>query len=239
MKINLLLLSLILLVGCFSSKQVDIDSLEKEIASLQIKCAGLETKQAELYSKYEESLVNIDTNKASIQELYKKTVQLSQEVDEINIVLKNKAYSVSALTDVRAPSKLYENAYNDFLIGKYEVAIMGFKAFIKQYKEHELAVQAQYYIAEALYSQNKFVDAYEEYSKVETNYPNSEFISSSRLKMALCLELLGKKQESIIVLQSILKDFPNSSEVFAAKEKIKIYNTKANGKEKNNNKNKN
>lgn len=239
MKINLLLLSLFLFVGCFSSRQVDIDSLEKEIASLQIKCAGLETKQAELYSKYEENLVNVDTNKASIQELYKKTVQLSQEVDEINIVLKNKAYSASALTDVRVPSKLYENAYNDFLIGKYEVAIMGFKAFIKQYKEHELAVQAQYYIAEALYSQNKFVDAYEEYSKVETNYPNSEFISSSRLKMALCLELLGKKQESIIVLQSILKDFPNSSEVFAAKEKIKIYNTKANGKEKNNNKNKN
>ena len=239
MKINLLLLSLFLFVGCFSSRQVDINSLEKEIASLQIKCAGLETKQAELYSKYEESLVNIDTNKASIQELYKKTVQLSQEVDEINIVLKNKACSASAVTDVRAPSKLYENAYNDFLIGKYEVAIMGFKAFIKQYKEHELAVQAQYYIAEALYSQNKFVDAYEEYSKVETNYPNSEFISSSRLKMALCLELLGKKQESIIVLQSILKDFPSSSEVFAAKEKIKIYNTKANGKEKNNNKNKN
>ena len=239
MKINLLLLSLILLVGCFSSRQVDIDSLEKEIASLQIKCAGLETKQAELYSKYEESLVNIDTNKASIQELYKKTVQLSQKVDEINIVLKNKADSASAVTDVRAPSKLYENAYNDFLIGKYEVAIMGFKAFIKQYKEHELAVQAQYYIAEALYSQNKFVDAYEEYSKVETNYPNSEFISSSRLKMALCLELLGKKQESIIVLQSILKDFPKSSEVFAAKEKIKIYNTKTNGKGKNNNKNKN
>lgn len=239
MKINLLLLSLFLFVGCFSSRQVDINSLEKEIASLQIKCAGLETKQAELYSKYEENLVNVDTNKASIQELYKKTVQLSQEVDEINIVLKNKAYSASALTDVRVPSKLYENAYNDFLIGKYEVAIMGFKAFIKQYKEHELAVQAQYYIAEALYSQNKFVDAYEEYSKVETNYPNSEFISSSRLKMALCLELLGKKQESIIVLQSILKDFPSSSEVFAAKEKIKIYNTKANGKEKNNNKNKN
>ena len=57
--------------------------------------------------------------------------------------------------------------------------------------------------------------------------------------MALCLELLGKKQESIIVLQSILKDFPNSSEVFAEKEKIKIYNTKTNGKGKNNNKNKN
>ena len=238
MKIKLLLLSLILLVGCFSSRQVDIDFLEKEIASLQIKCAGLETKQAELYSKHEENLVNVDTNKASIQELYKKTVQLSQKVDEINIVLKNKAHNASTLTDIRVPSKLYENAYNDFLIGKYEVAIMGLKAFIKQYKEHELAVQAQYYIAEALYSQNKFVDAYEEYSKVETNYPNSEFISSSRLKMALCLELLGKKQESIIVLQSILKDFPNSSEVFAAKEKIKIYNnTKTNGKRKNKNKN--
>lgn len=232
MKINLLLLSLILFMGCVSGGQADIDSLKKEVAKLQIKCSGLESKQAELYSKYEENLVNTDTNKASIQELYKKMVQLSQEVNEIDVALKKKAgNSIFVPTEIQTPTKLYENAYNDFLVGKYEVAMIGFKTFIKQYKEHELAVQAQYYMAESLYSQSKFADAYEEYGKIETNYPNSELISSSRLKMALCLELLEKKKDAVIVLQSILKDFPKSSEAFTAKEKIKIY-TKANGKNK-------
>jgi tol-pal system protein YbgF len=247
MKIYLLLSSLVLLAGCVSSGgQAELDSLKKEISKLQIKCAGLESRQAELYSKFEENLVNTDTNKASIQELYKKTEHLSQEVSEMSVVLKKKTdNNTSTVAEIKVPSKLYENAYNDFLLGKYEVAIMGFKTFIKQYKEHDLAVQAQYYIAESLYSQNKFADAYKEYGKIETNYPNSEFIASSRLKMALCLELLGKEKDSIIVLQSILKNFPKSSEAFTAKEKIKIYNAKdTNGKKKSNtkiikNKNKN
>jgi len=228
---NLLLLPLCLLVGCATSGQVDVNDLKKEVAKLQIKCASLESKQAELYSKYEENLVDMDTNKASIQELYKKTTQLSQEVTDMKVVLKKKTDNAS-VGEIQVPSKMYENAYNDFLVGKYEIAMVGFKSFLKQYREHDLAVQAQYYIAESLYSQSKFADAYEEYKKVELSYPNSEFISSSRLKMALCLELLDKKKESIVVLQSILTDFPKSSEAFTAKEKIKIYNTNTNGQNK-------
>lgn len=231
---NLLLLlsSSVLLFGCVATGQVDVNDLKKEVAKLQIKCASLESKQAELYSKYEENLVNTDTNKASIQELYKKTTQLSQEVADMKVVLKKKADSnVSHTQDSQVPSKMYENAYNDYLMGKYEVAENGFKNFLKQYSEHDLAVQAQYYAAESMYSQNKLEDAYEEYKKIELSYPNSEFVASSRLKMALCLELLGKKNESVVILQSILKDFPKSSEAFTAKEKIKIF-TNTNGKNK-------
>jgi TolA-binding protein len=98
-----------------------------------------------------------------------------------------------------------------------------FKSFLKQYKDHDLSEQAQYYIAESLYSQSKYSEAYEEYKKVEELYPDSKLIPSARLKMALCLELLNKKNDAIIVLQTILTDFPKSAEAFTAKEKIKIY----------------
>ena len=150
---------------------------------------------------------------------------LSQQVKDLEVLVKKQKNGSSSTKsfDVQVPSKIYENAYNDFLLGKYEIAMVGFKSFLKQYKDHDLAVQAQYYIAESLYSQNKWTDAYEEYKKIEKEYPNSEFVSSARLKMALCLELLGKKKDSIVMLQSILQDYPKSAEAFTAKEKIKIY----------------
>lgn len=219
----LLLLPIFTLCSCMTTTfQSDVDELKKEISKLQLKCASLEAKQAEIYSKYEENLVDVDTNKASIQELYKKTSKLSQDLKDFEVVIKNQKND-NVKGNIQLPSKMYENAYNDFLLGKYEIAIVSFKSFLKQYKDHDLAVQAQYYIAESVYSQNKYAEAYEEYKKIEDNYSNTEFIPSARLKMALCLELLNKKDDSIIVLQSILKDYPKSAEAFTAKEKIKIY----------------
>ncbi len=224
-KIILLLPLITFFAACATVEQSGIDELKKEVAKLQIKCANLEARQAEVYSKYEENMVDAETTSASVQELYKKMSGLSQQVKDLEILVKKQKNGSSSAksSDIQVPSKLYENAYNDFLLGKYEIAIVGFKSFLKQYKDHDLAVQAQYYIAESLYSQNKWTDAYEEYKKIEKEYPHSEFVSSARLKMALCLELLGKKKDSIVMLQSILQDYPKSAEAFTAKEKIKIY----------------
>ena len=227
LKNSLFLFSIFFLFGCMATgtQQSDVDYLKKEISQLQIKYANLESKQAELYSKYEENLVDMETNNASIQELYRKTSQLSQKMNDLDISIKNQK-SGSAKSSVQLPSKLYENAYNDFLLGKYEISMVGFKSFLKQYKHHDLAPQAVYYIAEALYSQNKYADAYAEYKKVEKLYPDSELIPSSRLKMALCLELLNRKKESIVVLQSVLSDYPRSAEALTAKQKIRSYTNK-------------
>ncbi len=217
------LFPMFMLCGCMATtSQSNIDDLKKEVSKLQLKCASLESKQAEMYSKFEENLVNTDTANASIQELYKKMAQLSQNLKDMEVTVNNQKKDSSA-GNVQLPSKVYESAYNSFLLGKYEMAIVEFKSFLKQYKDHDLAAQAQYYIAESMYLQNNFADAYEEYKKIESLYPNSEFISASRLKMALCLEQLNKKEDSIIVLQSIIKDYPKSAEAFTAKEKIKIY----------------
>ena len=41
----------------------------------------------------------------------------------------------------------------------------------------------------------EFANAYEEYVKVEENFPACEIVPSSKLKMALCLEKLNKKNK--------------------------------------------
>ncbi len=228
-KIVLFLPFITLFAACAAINNSDssLEELKKEVAKLQIKCADLETRQAESYSKYEENMVDLEIANAAVQELYKKYSKLSQEISDIDVLVKNQKSSASAAgqeSSVQVPSEIYETAYNDFLHGKYELSIFGFKSFLKQYKTHDLAAQAQYYIAESLYSQENWPDAYTEYEKVEKFYSdNREFVPAARLKMALCLELLGQQQNSLAILQSILKDYPRSAEAFTAKEKIKQY----------------
>jgi tol-pal system protein YbgF len=224
-KVLAALFPILFLFGCVTqpASQSDVDYLKKEVSKLQIKFKTLEAKQAEMYSKYEENLVDTDVSSASIQELYKKTSKIAQDLKDLEVVVKNQKSSSDSSKSMQLPSQMYENAYNDFLLGKYEVAIVGFKSLLKQYKDHDLAEQAQYYIGESLYSQTKYSEAYEEYKKVEENYSSSKLIPASRLKMALCLELLNKKNDAVIILQTILTDYPKTAEAFTAKEKIKIY----------------
>jgi tol-pal system protein YbgF len=222
-KITALFFGVFLFAGCATVPQTEITDLKKELAQLQIKFNQLESRQADLFAKYESGQVTNDAINASNQELFKKISQLSQKVQDLEIIQKKSASSSGGAVSVQTPTVIYQNAYNDYLVGKYELALTGFKSFIKKYPEHELAPKVQYYIGECLYSQNNWKDAYEEYKTVDSLYNGSEFSSSARLKMALCLELLGRKQDAQVVFKSILVDYPKSPESFTAKEKLKMY----------------
>jgi len=220
-----LLLSFLFFAGCANiQQQSDLAGIKSDVAQLQVKVESLANKQTDLYSKYENTMVANDTQSATVQELYKKISQLSQRIQDLETVNSKKSGEKVVL-----PSTLYQNAYNDFLMGKYDIALSGFKSFMKKYPEQDLSPQAQYYIGECLYSKEDYANAYDEYVKVEENYPVCDMIPASKLKMAVCLEKLGKQQDAMLVLQSIVLKYPNSPETFTAKEKIKVY---TNGKSK-------
>lgn len=219
------LLLFLCFIGCANmQQQSDLANVKSDVAQLQVKVESLANKQTDLYSKYENSMVANDTQSATIQELYKKISQLSQKIQDLE-TMNSKRNGEKVIL----PSTLYQNAYNDFLMGKYDISLSGFKSFIKKYPEQDLAYQAQYYIGECLYSKEEYANAYDEYVKVEENYPACDIIPSSKLKMAVCLEKLGKQQDAMLVLQSIVLKYPSSPEAFTAKEKIKVY---TNGKSK-------
>jgi len=216
---NFYLLFFILLVGCSSVQQSDVSSIKSDVAQMQVKVESLSNKQTDLYSKYEASMVTNDTNTAQIQDLYKKISQLSQKIQDLQTV----TAKGNTGSEVVIPSTIYQNAYNDFLMRKYDIALSGFRSFIKKYPDQDLAPQAQYYVADCLYLKDDFSSAYKEYEKVEKNYPTCEFVVPSKLKMAICLEKLNKKNDAMLILESIVLNYPNSPEAFTAKEKIKVY----------------
>ncbi|MDR2425844.1 MAG: tol-pal system protein YbgF [Endomicrobium sp.] len=196
--------------------------LKGEIAQMQIQFKELQRNHADLYAKADTEFVTLDVLAASVQDLQTKVSNLTQKIQDLEASAKKR--NRGDIEDAILPSELYQNAYSDYSMGKYDLAYKGFRSFVDKYPNAELAAQAVYFMGECFYSQSKWQSALDEYQKVEQKYQRSEQVAPARLKIALCYELLGKKSQAINVFGSIVKDFPQSSEALTAKEKIRIYN---------------
>lgn len=207
--------------ACVPMSNQEVTGLRGELAQLQIQFKELQRNHADLYAKADTEFVTLDVLSASVQDLQTKVSRLTQKIHDLETSAKKKNRDVG---EAVLPSDIYQNAYSDYSMGKYELAFKGFQSFIDKYPNAELAPQAQYFMGECFYSQSRWQQALDEYRKVEQKYPRSEQTAPSRLKIALCYELLGKKSQAMNVFGSIVKDFPQSSEALTAKEKIRIYN---------------
>jgi tol-pal system protein YbgF len=205
-------------LGCVpaSVNSREVTSLKDEVSQLQIQYRELQQNHADLYVKVDSSLMSLGALNASMQDLQDKISILNQTVHDLNKKIEND-YTESVL-----PSSIYQGAYGDYSMGKYDLAYSGFQSFVDKYPNVELAPQAQFYMGECFYSRSMFDKALEEYEKVEARYKKSDLVSSARLKIAMCYEMLGKSGKLSNVLLSILKDFPQSPEALTAKEKIRI-----------------
>jgi tol-pal system protein YbgF len=120
-----------------------------------------------------------------------------------------------------SPQEVYNMAYSDYLKGNFQLAIDGFKIYKEQFSESPLADNAQYWIGECYFSQEKFEEAIEEFNDLILNYPQGDKISSAYLKKGLSLLELGKKEEALSVFKLMVSKYPLSEETKLAQEKIK------------------
>jgi tol-pal system protein YbgF len=209
--------------ACIPTSNQNVTDLKGEIAQLQIQFKELQRNHADLYAKADTEFVTLDVLAASVQDLQAKVSNLTQKIQDLEAASKKRNRDRD-VGDAILPSELYQNAYSDYSMGKYDLAYKGFQSFVDKYPNAELAPQAIYFMGECFYSASKWQAALDEYQKVEQKYQRSDQVAPARLKIALCYELLSKKSQAMNVFGSIVKDFPQSSEALTAKEKIRIYN---------------
>jgi tol-pal system protein YbgF len=102
----------------------------------------------------------------------------------------------SATTDAaRAgnPKELYETAYGYLLQQDYGSAEASFEEFLRQHPGDRLAADAQYWLGESLYVQQRYKPAGQAFLKVIQNHQASAKVPNSLLKLAMTLEQLGQK----------------------------------------------
>jgi tol-pal system protein YbgF len=114
----------------------------------------------------------------------------------------------------------YASAYELFKEEKFDKARDAFQNFLKQYPDTEYSDNAQFWIAECYYFEKKYENAILEYEKVAKNYPEGDKVPYALLKQGVSLLNLGDKTSAKLILQRVIKDYPNTNQARQAKTKL-------------------
>ncbi len=117
--------------------------------------------------------------------------------------------------------RLLQRAREDYQQGNYEVAIILFKQYLRQYPQSAQAGDAQYWVGESLYAQKEYNAAIVAFDEVIQQYPQNEMVAAATLKVGLSFANLDDKPNARFFLQQVQEKFANSAEAQLATEKLK------------------
>ncbi len=114
----------------------------------------------------------------------------------------------------------YNACYKLFKEGQYVKAREEFLKFLKQYPKTAYSDNAQFWIGETWYVEEKYERAIVEYEKVVKDYPSGDKVPYALLKQGMAFQKLGDKASATIVYQQIVKKYPQTNQARVAKAKL-------------------
>lgn len=185
--------------------QVRLDSLSRQIEQLQSSLEDNNYQQAQLSQQLA----------AILQEL--KAARTGAAANESGSPT-NGTNSTVVATD---PKAIYDTAYNDYLRGNYDLAILGFREYLQTFPDTELSDNAYYWIGECYYSQAKHEQASREFETVLNRFPHSDKVAGAMLKRGYALLADGERQSGIVQLRALVSDHPASDEAQLARQRLR------------------
>lgn len=165
--------------------------------------------------------VKLDETNSRIAALSQQVAESRVRVEQVNPPLGNVGFSGPApATGALSGEEIYKTAYDDYILGSYEMAIQGFREYLKRFKDAEKSDDAQYYIGISLFDLQKFSDAIVAFDAVINLYPQGNKVPAARFKKAAALLALQKRTEAIEEYQSLIKNHPASEEATLAKQEL-------------------
>jgi tol-pal system protein YbgF len=116
---------------------------------------------------------------------------------------------------------LYNNALNDILTRKYDLARQEFRDYLRYYPTGPYASNAYYYLGEVDRAQQRYDDAVENYTIVITKYPDSFKLPSALYQRGMVYLALNRKTPAISDFRAVIKKFPHTEEEGYARDRLK------------------
>lgn len=209
------------------------------LASMRKGQANTSADFAELRESIQELRGQIETLRKEVSRDVQKeddyTTRLDHLAMKINFIenfleIGRKDVSADASEDLSATTKdpggkpdkaaMYAAAYAAFKAGNYTSARESFQAFLKTFPSGEYSDNAQFWIGECYFFEKKYEKAILEYEKVTKNFPSSNKVPYALLKQGLSFQNLGDKTSARLLLQQVIKDYPNTSQARIARSKL-------------------
>ena len=205
-----------------ASLKVSLDSLNQTLGqSLGQVNQALQNGRADSKLVADQGSQAVQTLGLKLDDTNSRVSALSQRVEESS---KAQAQKLSALTEAGAnvpPDQLYNAAYNDYLLGNYDLAIQAFRDYLERYRDAEMADDAMYYIGVSYFDQNKYEQAIQAFDQLIQLYPKGNKIPTANFKKAMALQGMQRASDAIAQLQLVYATFEDSPEANLAEQELR------------------
>ncbi|MDD8012242.1 MAG: tol-pal system protein YbgF [Acidobacteriota bacterium] len=212
-----------------------LDKLSVLVAEL-LKKSGIADEKISAIARNQADLAQSKENFAlSMQFLKEELSELKDSVGKLNDRMQNMppvaapavaagagepaSQGEAALT--QDPSSVYYAAYSDYIKENFDLAIEGFRQFIRSFPESGLADNSLYWIGECHYAKKKYQEAITTFNELLAKYKDGDKVPAAILKKGYALIELGRQDEGIAILKELISRFPLSEESSLAGQKIK------------------
>ena len=115
---------------------------------------------------------------------------------------------------------MYSTSYQLFKEGNYDKARTEFQSFLALYPDSEYSDNAQFWIGECYFFEKNYEKAILEYEKVTKNFPGGNKVPYALLKQGLSFLKLNDKTSAKLLLQQVIKAYPNTNQARMARTKL-------------------
>ena len=109
-----------------------------------------------------------------------------------------------------SPTRMFDTARADYAAGQWSLAVTGFDAFLKTFPRSEMADDAQFFIGETYYAQNRWTDAVDAYTQTIQAYASGNAVPDAYYKRGLAQERLGQIDAARESWDTAVKTYPDS-----------------------------
>ena len=201
------------------------DQVARSDVTLSKITAALENQSTGIRSTDQTLLQEIQSLSGKMADVATRINVLAQQVTELKLQSKPLANPNTAGAEM-SPDATYDRASGDLVRGNYDLAVQGFASYIQSAPGGDKAANAQYGIGEAYYYQSKMQPAIIAYTKILTDYPDSNLCASALYKRAKAEIAIKESENAIADLKEILERYPSSSEATLANTELQALGVK-------------
>jgi len=118
---------------------------------------------------------------------------------------------LATLPPSASPKDEYQLAYGYVLHKDYALAEQAFRDFVRKYPNEKLLPEAQYWLGESQFQQQRYRDAAESFLAVSTKYEHSGKAPASLLRLGQSLAALHQKEAACATFAEVGRKFPRAS----------------------------
>ena len=118
---------------------------------------------------------------------------------------------LATLPPSASPQDEYDMAYGYVLHKDYSLAEQSFRDYLKKYPNERLVPEAQYWLGESLFQQQRYRDAAESFLGVSTKFERSAKAPDSLLRLGQSLAAMNQKEAACATLAEIGRKYPRAS----------------------------